>query len=214
MQPDGKIVIAGSGRDGQYGPLTFAAVRLNTDGGPDPSFGHDGVANVPIGSYSIANGVMLQPDGKIDLAGTALESHNEFAATRLNPDGTIDASFGHAGVSTVPPHTGGAWALALQGDGKLVLAGQADYSNPQVGGAQQFMAARLTRDGSADTTFGSGGIATIPVGATSLGFGVAITGNGELLLAGPGYTSTNVNATVRLTARGALDPAYGSGGIA
>ncbi|MFL5830794.1 MAG: delta-60 repeat domain-containing protein [Solirubrobacteraceae bacterium] len=214
LQPDGKIVIAGSGRDGTYGPLTFAAVRLNTNGGLDQSFGQGGIANVPIGSYSIANAVALQPDGKIVLGGTALEAHNEFAAARLNPDGTLDKRFGADGISTFPSRTGGAWALDIQSDGKPVLAGQADYANPQVRGAQQFMAARLTRDGTPDPTFGNGGIVTIPVGATALGFGLAHTSDGKLLLAGPAFTTTNVNAVVKLTPSGAFDQSYGNGGIA
>jgi uncharacterized delta-60 repeat protein len=214
LQPDRKIVIAGAGRDGAYGPLTFAAVRLTTNGSLDPSFGQDGIVNVPIGSYSIANAVALQSDGKIVLGGTALEAHNEFAAARLNPDGTLDKTFARDGTTTFPSRTGGAWALDIQSDGKTVLAGQTDYSNPQLRGAQQFMAARLNLDGSPDTTFGSGGIVTIPVGATALGFGLAQMSDGELLLAGLGYTSTNVNATMKLTSGGVLDPRYGNGGIA
>src|SRR5436305_1771152 len=63
LQVDGKIVIAGSGRNGTYGPLTFVAVRLTTAGRLDQSFGHSGVSNVAIGSTSIANAVVIQPDG-------------------------------------------------------------------------------------------------------------------------------------------------------
>jgi uncharacterized delta-60 repeat protein len=214
FQPDGKIVIAGSGRDGTYGPLTFAAVRLNTNGSLDQSFGQDGIVDVPIGSYSIANAVALQSDGKIVLGGTALEAHNEFAAARLNPNGSLDTTFGGDGIATFPSRTGGAWALDIESDGKPVLAGQTDYYNPQIGGAQQFMAARLNRDGTPDATFGGDGIVTIPVGGTSLGFGLAHTSDGKLLIAGPAYTSGNVNAVVRLTAGGAFDTSYGHGGIA
>jgi uncharacterized delta-60 repeat protein len=214
LQPDGKIVIAGSGRDGTYGPLTFAAVRLTPNGSLDQTFGQGGIVNVPIGSYSIANAVALQSDGKIVLGGTALEAHNEFAAARLNPNGSLDTTFGGDGIATFPGPTAGAWALDIEGDGKPVLAGQADYYNPQIGGAQQFMAARLNRDGTPDTTFGGDGLVTIPVGGTSLGFGLAHTVDGKLLVAGPAYTTTNVNAVVKLTASGALDTSYGNGGIA
>src|SRR5205085_2508804 len=116
VQGDGKLVIAGSGRDGTYGPLTFAAVRLTTNGSLDRSFGQDGIVNVPIGSYSIANAVALQSDGKIVLGGTALEAHNEFAAARLNPDGSLDTTFSGDGIATFPSATGGAWALEIQSD--------------------------------------------------------------------------------------------------
>ncbi|MFL5830795.1 MAG: hypothetical protein ACJ76X_12835 [Solirubrobacteraceae bacterium] len=214
LQADGKIVIAGSGRNGTYGPLTFVAVRLTTSGSLDQSFGHGGVSNVAIGSTSIANAVVIQPDGKIVLAGTALEAHNEFAAARLNPDGSLDHGFGTSGTTTFPNYTGGAWGLGLQRDGKLVLAGQTDYPSSQVSGAQQFMAVRLNGNGSTDTSFGGGGVVTVPIGGTALGYGVAVQTDGKLVLAGPAFTTTGVNAAVRLTSSGALDPTYGSGGIA
>jgi uncharacterized delta-60 repeat protein len=214
LQADGKIVIAGSGRDGTYGPLTFVAVRLTVNGSLDQSFGVGGVSNVAIGSTSIANAVVIQSDGKIVLAGTALGTHNEFAAARLNPDGTLDHSFGSAGTVTVPSYTGSAWGLGLQSNGQLVLAGQTDYSNSSVSGAQQFMAVRLNPDGSMDAGFGQGGVVTVPIGSTALGYGVAVQGDGKLILAGPAFTTTGVNAAVRLTSGGALDPTYGTGGVA
>jgi uncharacterized delta-60 repeat protein len=214
LQADGKIVIAGSGRNGTYGPLTFVAVRLATNGSLDQAFGHGGVANVAIGSTSIANAVVIQPDGKIVLAGTALDAHNEFAIARLNPEGALDGSFGSSGTTTFPSYIGGAWGLTLQRDGKLVLAGQTDYMGSRVSGAQQFMAARVSANGSPDSTFGHAGVVTVAVGGTALGYGVAVQGDGKLVLAGPAFTTTGVNAAVRLTSSGGLDPTYGSGGIA
>jgi uncharacterized delta-60 repeat protein len=214
LQTDGKIVIAGGGRYGTYGPITFAAVRLTSSGALDPTFGTNGVTTVPIGtaSIAIANAVVIQSDGKIALAGTALTSHNQFVAVRLNANGTLDNSFGTAGISTLSP-AGGAWGLALQGDGKLILAGQADFNNPQVAGAQQFMAARLTASGGLDATYGHGGIVAIPVGATALGYGIVLQGDGKAVLAGPAFTTTGVNATVRLNVDGTIDHSFGNAGI-
>jgi uncharacterized delta-60 repeat protein len=213
LQPDGKIVIAGGGHNGTYGPLSFAAVRLTTSGALDPSFGNGGITTVQISPYSLANAVVIQPDGKIVLAGTAQFSHNEFAATRLNANGTLDTTFGSHGITTLTP-TGGAWGLARQSDGKLVLAGQTNYSNPQISGAQQFMAARLNTNGALDTSYAQRGIALIPVGGTALGYGVALQSDGRAILAGPAWTNTNVNAAVRLTTSGTIDRSYGSNGIA
>jgi uncharacterized delta-60 repeat protein len=213
LQSDGKIVIAGGGHNGTYGPLSFAAVRLTTSGALDSSFGNGGITTVQISPYSLANAVVIQPDGKIVLAGTAQFSHNEFAAARLNANGTLDTSFGSRGITTLSP-TGGAWGLARQSDGKLVLAGQANYSNPQISGAQQFMAARLNANGTLDTSYAQHGIALIPVGGTALGYGVALQSDGRAIVAGPAWTSTNVNAAVRLNTSGTLDRTYGNGGIA
>jgi uncharacterized delta-60 repeat protein len=213
LQSDGKIVMVGSGRNGTYGPLSFAAVRLLPDGSLDSSFGNGGIATVPIGPSSIANAVAVQPDGKLVLGGTAYVGHNAFAATRLNANGTLDTSFGTGGTTTLEP-TGSAWGLVLQSDGKLVLAGQTTYNNPSISNAQQFMAARLLPNGGLDTSFGQSGITTVPVGGTSLGYGIALQSDGKLVMAGPGWTRTCVNAVVRLNPNGALDSTYGSGGVA
>jgi uncharacterized delta-60 repeat protein len=214
LQSDGKIVIAGDGNATIYGPMSFAAVRLTSDGALDPAFGNGGTATVNIGGVqSIANAVVVQSDGKLVLAGTAQMSNKEFAAARLNANGTLDQTFGTLGTTVLSP-SGGAWGLALQRDGKLVLAGQADYANPQIANAQQFMAARLTSSGRVDTSFGRRGIVMLPIGGTSLGFGVAVRSDGKLVLAGIAWTDTCLNSTARLTSSGALDSSYGSRGIA
>ena len=211
LQSDGKIVIAGCGRRAGGGPVSFAAVRLLPNGSLDPSFGVGGVRTVSIGAEAIANAVVIQTDGKIVLAGVAVTGHNEFAAVRLNANGTIDTGFGTGGTVTLGP-TGGAWGMVLQPDGKLVLAGQTNASGG--GNDQAFMAARLLSDGTLDDTFGQAGIVTIPIGTTALGYGIALQSDGKLVLTGPAFTTTGVAATARMNPDGTLDPSFGSGGIA
>lgn len=213
LQPDGKIVIAGSGRIPHYGPLAFAAVRLNSDGSLDQSFGQGGIVTVAIGAAAIANAVVVEPDGKIALSGGALLSgHNQFAAVMLNADGSIDQSFGSGGIVTLP-ESGCAWGMVLQPDGKLVLAGQTDYTTPAGTQAQQFLAARLNPDGTLDQSFGQSGVVTLPIGSNALGFGIALQPDGKLILTGLAFTTTEMNATVRLNSDGTLDPTFGNGGI-
>lgn len=213
LQRNGRIVMVGAGEATRYGPLHFAAVRLLRNGHRDRSFGHDGVAIAPVGATSIANAVVVAPDGAIVLAGTALLRHIKFAAARLTPKGRLDRTFGHRGTITLGP-TGGAWGMVALPGGKVVLAGQAAYDNPLLAGAQQFMAARLTARGRPDGSFGRHGVVLVPVGETALGFGVALRNDGKLVLAGPAFTDTGVNATVRLNPDGSRDPTYGVGGIA
>ena len=89
MQPDGKIVVAGSSFNGSNDD--FALVRYNADGSLDTSFGGgDGIVTTPIGtSNDSANGVLVQPDGKIVVAGTAFGSTGyDFALVRYNSDGS------------------------------------------------------------------------------------------------------------------------------
>jgi uncharacterized delta-60 repeat protein len=113
--------------------------------------------------------------------------------------------------------------MALQRDGKIVLAGQTKTPPTQdllgnlltlLHNGQSFMAARLQSNGQPDPSFGMGGIDTIPIGQTATGFSVAVRGNGRILLAGNAYTTQLVAATAQLLPNGALDPSYGSGGIA
>jgi uncharacterized delta-60 repeat protein len=212
LEPDGKIVIAGGGRTGPGGPIGFAAARLLPNGTLDPNFGHDGRATIVIGTTAIAQAVVVQPDGKIVLGGAADIGHHEFAAARLNANGTLDTGFGTAGVTTIDS-TGGAWGMVIQPDGKLILAGQTDYTDLLVPNAQQFMAVRLNIDGTLDGSFGHGGIVTLAVGKTVLGFGVALQPDGKVLLTGPGFTTTGVAITVRLNPNGSLDPSFGTDGI-
>jgi uncharacterized delta-60 repeat protein len=154
VQPrDQKIVVAGYGKQGSG--ASFEAARLGTDGSLDASFGSAGKEVVAVGAVGMANAVALQPDGKVVLAGSTGPSGGpaDFAAVRLNANGTLDTSFGSGGTQTL--NLGGddqASAVALQGDGRIVLAG---FST--VTGIPSIAAARLNADGSPDTSFGSGG---------------------------------------------------------
>jgi uncharacterized delta-60 repeat protein len=204
LQPDGKIVLAGTGYGSNYA-LDFAAARLNSNGSLDPSFGHGGIATVPIGSYAIANAVVLEPNGQIALGGGAVVGQNEFAVARLNANGTLDTTFGTNG-STTFNQPGAGWGMVLQGDGKLVLGGQ-DGTN------QAYMATRVLSDGAPDTGFGTNGVLKVPVGSKAIGDAIAIQPDGKVLLAGSAFTNTGVAATVRLLPDGSLDQSFGSAGI-
>jgi uncharacterized delta-60 repeat protein len=208
LQPDGKIVIAGTGHGN--GSPNFAAVRLNTDGSLDSTFGSDGVVTVPIGGAAIANAVVVQPDGRIVLGGTAYTTDtnsNHFAATRLNANGSLDSTFGTNGVTVLAP-TGGAWGMVRQTDGRIVLAGQRTYN-----GTEAYMAARLLATGKLDTAYGQGGIVTVPIGSKAIATAIALQRDGKTVISGEATTDRGVVATVRLTSGGSLDASYGSGGI-
>jgi uncharacterized delta-60 repeat protein len=220
LAPDGKIVIAGVGTEN--GRFSFVAVRLTRSGKLDPSFGSRGIAPVTIGEGAIANAVAIQRDGRIVLAGTVHSGYNMFAAARLNSDGSIDGSFGSGGSTVLPPPAG-AWGMALQPDGRIVLGGQtnAPFTSNTLGnllqtlsGIQSYMAARLLPTGKVDRSFGKYGILTIPIGSQAIGDAVALQPDGKIILAGSAVTSTTVAATARLTVSGSLDRSFGAGGIA
>ena len=114
-------------------------------GNLDPSFGSGGVAATRIGSSASAQALALQPDGKIVEAGWSVDgTDGVFALARYAPDGTLDRSFGSNGTTTTAwgTHAQGE-AVALQPDGKIVVAGQIFYQ-------AKFALARYTPDGSLD----------------------------------------------------------------
>jgi len=125
LQPDGKVVVAGStGAPNPFAP-TLSVARLKPDGTLDASFGAGGVVTTPIGSSSGATAVVLQPGGKLVVAGfTPGFGAADLLLVRYLPDGRLDASFGTGGMVTTD--LGGqefASALLEQPDGKLVVAG-------------------------------------------------------------------------------------------
>ena len=138
QQADGKLVAAGTSTSG-LGPAVYqnriALVRYNADGTLDPTFGAGtGIVITVIGGCTSASALVLQPDGKIVVAGASgpctvvsepgTRSPDFFTLVRYNVDGTLDQSFGRLGSGAVTvPSGGGASGLVQQADGKLVAAG-------------------------------------------------------------------------------------------
>src|SRR5438128_1850053 len=105
-----------------------------------------------------ANGVVAQSDGKLVAAGVAKTSRSQdFALARYNPNGSLDATFGTGGKVTTDfaGNDDPAFAVVLQSDGKIVVAGGAKTSR-----SQDFALARYNANGSLDATFGTGGKVT------------------------------------------------------
>jgi uncharacterized delta-60 repeat protein len=210
LQPDGKIVVAGTARLQGTGPLAMAAFRFLPDGTPDPSFGADGIALVPLGVEAIANAVVVTPNGKILLGGDAMIGHTEFATARLNPDGTPDTSFGTGGSMTLANPSGAAWGMVLRDDGKILLGGEQDTAS-----SKNFMAVQLQPNGAVDRSFATHGILQLAIGSWSLATAVALQPDGRIVLAGSAVTPSGaVGAAIRLLPDGSYDPTFGSAGVA
>ncbi len=126
IQPDGRIVVAGCSQNGSR--RDFALVRYNTDGSLDTSFGGDGIVTTAVGSSNYtAKGVALQADGRIVVTGQVYNwgTDSDFVVVRYNPDGSLDTSFHGDGMVITPvgPSTDLASSVALQADGRIVVAG-------------------------------------------------------------------------------------------
>lgn len=190
LQPDGKVVAAGSVIHNNW-PLSFLLARFNPDGTFDTNFGNEGVVLTNFGdSTAEANALILQSDGKIVVAGVSGAGSgselNDFALARYNSNGSLDQTFGNGGkVKTHFPgvyNTGSrATAAALQPDGKLVVAGT--YKNEAT--AREFALARYNATGGLDTTFGTGGLVTTSMGSgDAIAFSVALLSDGRIVASG------------------------------
>ena len=176
----------------------------------DPSFGNDGIVTTVItGSYNLGQASVVQPDGKIIVAGEAGEpSPFKVAIARYNPDGTLDTSFGSGGtlLIQVGPAKSYARNLALQPDGKIVVGA---YTYDDVAG--DFAVLRLNADGTPDSSFGTNGMTIVDNGSHEVVDAMAIAADGKIVLAGNDYT--NFLAT-RFNTDGSLDTTFGSNGWA
>lgn len=207
VQPDEKLVAAGF--SGGFPASEFAVVRYAPDGRLDTTFGSGGVATTAIGTSAEAHGAVLQPDGKLVLAGYAQTGGTYvFALARYLPDGTLDGSFGSGGTVTTPIGSVEAFGLAavLQPDGKVVVAGGADTRIALV---------RYHVDGTPDATFGSGGIVTTAAGASAAAAALVRQPDGKLVVAGTRATGTVDRDVllVRYDVYGTPDAGFGSGGV-
>jgi len=200
IQPDGKIVAAGSGipvNANQY----FAVVRYNSNGSLDTTFGTGGIVRTEFDSTSeSASAVGLTSDGKIVVAGTTF--NNSFAFARYNSNGSLDTTFDGDGKVLLPGFSVGTPSdMALQPDGKIVGVTE--------GNGTTFV--RLNTNGSLDTTFDTDGKVEIPGNMFNSARTIAVQPDGKIL--GAGMVSSTI-AVVRLNASGSLDTTFAGDGIA
>jgi uncharacterized delta-60 repeat protein len=159
----------------------------------DRSFGSGGTASFHVGNPGagdIAAAAVVQPDLKVVAVGTATYSgSSSVAVARVNRDGALDTSFGNGGTTTVSFQgldRGG--AVAVQPDGKILVGGSSPKPlnlNPFELGNKQFVVARLNRDGSLDTSFGTGGKAAVELpGNVAEVSAIALAPDGTIVVAG------------------------------
>lgn len=222
IQSDGKIVTAGDTVRSSTGQ-DFALVRYNTNGTLDTSFGINGRAVTDFkGAGDVAKTMAQQSDGKLVVAGYARGASGdlEFALARHNANGTLDTSFGSKGkvITTISRDNDVIEAMAIQADGKIVVAGWTEKFLS--GGTGNFVVARYNTNGSLDTTFGTGGkVVTDFAGGQDHAEGVAIQTNGKITVVGKagnsgfGLAQYNPNGSLDLSFgnQGKVTTAFGNG---
>src|SRR5215208_3588985 len=186
---------------------------LAAAGSLDPMFSGDGRQTTVFGpGNSRAEAVAIQPDGKIVAVGTAAGAR--FAVARYSLNGSLDPTFSGDGRHTTDfaGDRAGAYAVATQADGRIVVVGTAGASGLLPG---NFALARYNPNGSLDKSFSGDGKQTTDFGGYDGATGVALQGNGKIVAAG--YTADRARAAAdfalaRYNRNGSLDPTFSGDG--
>jgi uncharacterized delta-60 repeat protein len=223
VQQDGRYVVVGTTYiNNDYTQEDFAVARYNANGTLDASFGVNGKVKTDFpGLAAVASSVVIQPDGKIVVAGGAFPLFTflgDFKVARYNTNGSLDSSFGVGGIVTTsfPGQGSYAFAVALQADGKIVAAGT-DFVNFSSDSSSNtdFALARYNADGTPDTGFGSNGIVTTDfAGFNDDAFSVLIQPDGKLVAVGSAVSRTTSYdfALARYLPNGSIDASFGNRG--
>jgi uncharacterized delta-60 repeat protein len=217
LQPDGKIVVVGQVFTATNSRYDLVVVRYLTNGVLDASFGAGGLAIHDLGMDDSGEAVALQPDGRIVVAAygyNSSPSQNLFAALRLLTNGTPDTTFdgdGWAEASFPGSDLAHPSALALQPDGKIVIAGYTYASS-----VSQIALARFQTNGTLDGSFGLSGVVSTSLGTTNASAdGVAIQADGRIVVAGSAsFVFDGWLLAARYQTNGVVDLSFSTNGMA
>lgn len=220
LGPEGDVYLAAKGGWGSH------LSRFDRQGHLDPSFGTGGRVTVKeVGDRILPaiDAVAVEPDGSVVAAGIARTKAGgqEVLLLRLKPDGSFDPSFGSGGAVLSPSTLGGRLgpirveALALMGDGRIVVAGSTEHSKERLRSA--LIAARYLPDGQADSSFDGDGQSAIAVSrhGHARTDGLAVLPGEEVVLAGRDYARPAAlpgcaqPVVAHLLGDGRPDPAFG-----
>ena len=213
LQSDGKIVAVGGVNDDQRARLGI--LRLNADGSRDATFGVNGLIVTEPAAVSQGTGVDIDAKSRILISastydGVGVLDESRFTTIRLLPSGLPDASFGIGGVAENAFDNGQdvAYDILAQPDGRIVVAGAVASINastiPKLG------IARYLESGELDTSFGSGGLATVGLPGGAAAYGVALDASEQALLVGE--AAPQGGAISRFMPSGAIDLTFGQTG--
>ncbi|MEO6390233.1 MAG: FG-GAP-like repeat-containing protein [Pyrinomonadaceae bacterium] len=176
----------------------------------DPTFGTGGKVYTSVsGVDSHGRAMMVLPDGKYLVAGYRNQGLNapEPQLIRYTSDGTLDTSFGNAGVKYwgIQTTTLQVTGAARQADGKIVMVGPGNFNGFQV--------FRVLADGTIDSGFGTNGRVVISnLGGTNRAYCVLIQPSGKIVVGGSSVPAVNQSPNLvlfRLNTDGTLDSTFG-----
>ncbi|MEP7339870.1 MAG: putative Ig domain-containing protein, partial [Acidobacteriota bacterium] len=164
-------------------------------------------------NYSVAANTGALRSGTVTIAGQTFTVTQSAAGAVA---GNLDPTFGGGGKVTndLPNIQDQAYAMVIQPDGKIVLAGRTGNPGDNISG--DFALARYNSGGTLDASFGNGGVVSTPIfgSGTDIAYALALQADGKLIAAGSSRSSTSIEqfALVRYNANGTLDTGFGAGG--
>ena len=201
IQSDGKIVVLGAINEYPYSSIL---ARLNIDGSLDGSFSKDGKQTTDL----IISSIAIQSDGKIVVAGSTNNGSNtNFVVARYNTDGSPDRSFSGDGKEYIDL---GATSVAIQKDGKIVVAG-----DPFLDAINIIGLARLNNDGSLDKSFSDDGQQSTYFTGLAIVESIAVGGDGKIVVSGISYDGSGNGGNYfigRYNPDGSLDSSFSDDG--
>lgn len=205
IQDDGRIIVVGYFNESPY-PYKNLAVRYQSNGEIDTSFGSEGFFIDSVVGECAAYAVAIQPDGFILIGGVC---NNDLSLARLTPNGLLDNSFGDDGYIVHSEISDGEIkSIVLQPDGKIIAAGVT---------GQSFFVGRYLSNGTLDTSFGEIGYVTADLSENynDEGEDLVVTETGGIIVAG--WSNNPISNTdfalVGYDPNGNLDEDFGSNGI-
>lgn len=194
VQPDGRIVATGFFGETELW-YTLLLVRFNADGTLDDTFSGDGIVRHNYGNVDDeGQELQLTTDGSILVAGKTVTADYNYSALlmKFTPAGAVDATFGDAGAVKEDLDTFDyGWNLAVQADGRIIMAGTSGVGPPN---GFDLAVWKYAADGTRDASFGTDGLAhfAIPDYYTMI-YGMALQADGKILIGGQARTDMNQN---------------------
>ncbi|MBL7810297.1 MAG: T9SS type A sorting domain-containing protein [Saprospiraceae bacterium] len=196
--------------------LLISNLHAQESGILDTSFAQQGWSTVDLNTFESTQAFAVQPDGKIVAVGfTEKDDTSKFSILRYLPNGSIDTTFGNKGVHLASffPHINIAQAVALQSDGKIVVAGYTANHQLTTNNNEELVVMRLNPDGQPDNTFGTNGAVILNIGFNERPVSIRLLSDGSMLIVGNVFYGKNSRFFIyKLSSSGNVDMNFGANG--
>jgi uncharacterized delta-60 repeat protein len=187
---------------------SFAVARFTSSGNLDTSFSLDGIAtaNMTTGR-DFSTTLVVDANNKVVAAGNVSGAGGQVGLVRFTATGRLDGTFSGDGkvIRNLTTGSDAVWGMAMQADGKLVLAGES-------GTNARMTLLRYNTNGTSDSTFSGDGAMTVDVTEfDDVAVGIALQGDGQIVAAG--HANAEMYAVIRVSSGGALDGTFGDDGV-